>query len=421
MRCSNCNNEVPEGKKFCGHCGHKLTLPDAEKFDEEAPTKLVPTEAEDLEEKTRSKPVPSRLDVGASETTAPQPKPSLEEAPVWAAPPKAILKEKSKRRVPLLIWVLFSLIGILIIGVIAINQSSWFSSAVDSPTQVHYIDIPEGPEGGLEFSPDSKTIAVSTYEGKVMLFDVASGNLIRTFIAQSDLVLGHGVLTVAFSPDGKSLASGGSDGRLILWDVQSGQQIEVVEERDDWVNSISWKSDGQLLTAAGSDGAVNTWDVNNIDLLTNHDGSETSWDPAGQKLVIGRNGDIEVWDWSSNKLENSWSAHSDPILAMAWAPRGNMLATGSYSPIVIIWDLQTGKELSSIKANSSEVTHLSFSPDGTMLATGSNDDSNGARIWRIDTGELVHEQDGHSVAWSPDGKLFASGSYYDMVNIWRIK
>ena len=48
MRCPNCNSEVPEGKRFCGYCGRRLTpaeasaappVPDA--FDDEAPTQLV--------------------------------------------------------------------------------------------------------------------------------------------------------------------------------------------------------------------------------------------------------------------------------------------------------------------------------------------------------------------------------------------
>ncbi|MBC8509463.1 MAG: zinc ribbon domain-containing protein [Chloroflexi bacterium] len=45
MRCPNCNEEIPEDKKFCGHCGHRLipqepaiSPPEPEDFDEQAPT-----------------------------------------------------------------------------------------------------------------------------------------------------------------------------------------------------------------------------------------------------------------------------------------------------------------------------------------------------------------------------------------------
>ena len=44
MRCPNCNSEVPEGKRFCGHCGHQLAPAAPEPFDDDAPTRVVPSE-----------------------------------------------------------------------------------------------------------------------------------------------------------------------------------------------------------------------------------------------------------------------------------------------------------------------------------------------------------------------------------------
>jgi hypothetical protein len=60
MRCPNCGQEIPEGKKFCGFCGTRLAPPepetppsepgappeDAPAFDEEAPTSLAPEQIE---------------------------------------------------------------------------------------------------------------------------------------------------------------------------------------------------------------------------------------------------------------------------------------------------------------------------------------------------------------------------------------
>jgi hypothetical protein len=45
MRCPNCNNEVPEGKRFCGQCGSPLTPagPTTSEF-ENAPTRIAPPE-----------------------------------------------------------------------------------------------------------------------------------------------------------------------------------------------------------------------------------------------------------------------------------------------------------------------------------------------------------------------------------------
>jgi hypothetical protein len=63
MRCPSCNNEVPEGKQFCGHCGHRLApvgpATPAE-FDEEAPTRVVSAEPEEppLGPEVKAEPAP---------------------------------------------------------------------------------------------------------------------------------------------------------------------------------------------------------------------------------------------------------------------------------------------------------------------------------------------------------------------------
>ncbi|MBU4262423.1 MAG: hypothetical protein KKC76_11230 [Proteobacteria bacterium] len=70
------------------------------------------------------------------------------------------------------------------------------------------------------------------------------------------------------------------------------------------------------------------------------------------------------------------------------------------------------------------VASVAFSPDGKLMASGSWND-NCVRLWRVSSGENIHtfkEHDFHvtSVAFSPDGKLLASGSWDKTVRIWDI-
>ena len=66
---------------------------------------------------------------------------------------------------------------------------------------------------------------------------------------------------------------------------------------------------------------------------------------------------------------------------------------------------------SQFAGHSHAVNSVAFSPNGRMLASGSADDT--IRLWNSHTGahlnELIHGGDVHSVAFSPDGSMLASG------------
>ncbi len=71
----------------------------------------------------------------------------------------------------------------------------------------------DAPADAVALSPDGKTLAVPAGDGRVQLWEVATGKVRHTFVGHR-----YSPLALAFSPDGRLLATSAVDG-LLIWDV----------------------------------------------------------------------------------------------------------------------------------------------------------------------------------------------------------
>jgi hypothetical protein len=83
----------------------------------------------------------------------------------------------------------------------------------------------------------------------------------------------------------------------------------------------------------------------------------------------------------------------------------------------------TGKELHLLVAHEREVESLAFSPDGKILASGGR--TGPIRFWDVATGESIRQTEKNlgwvvGVTFSPDGKLLASGGTARTVHLWEV-
>lgn len=88
-----------------------------------------------------------------------------------------------------------------------------------------------------------------------------------------------------------------------------------------------------------------------------------------------------------------------------------------------MWDVQTGAEIARFKGHTSWVHTLAFSPSGNLFASGSIDET--VRIWDSRTGELKQVFRGHQdwithVVFSPDEQVLASASHDETVRLWNV-
>jgi len=124
------------------------------------------------------------------------------------------------------------------------------------------------------------------------------------------------------------------------------------------------------------------------------------------------------------------------VRALAFAPDGRVLATAAWPPAkkgeqvrgeVTVWDLQTQKPLRTLPVPG-PVRALAVSPDGQWLAAGGGaiDEGPGrVHLWDLRSGRLlrmVETAEGiiPAVAFAPDGRTLALGSWDGTVRLWDV-
>jgi uncharacterized caspase-like protein len=116
--------------------------------------------------------------------------------------------------------------------------------------------------------------------------------------------------------------------------------------------------------------------------------------------------------------------HTAEIRAIAISADGQLLASGSADQTARLWNVQTGELLHLFHGHTNLVTAVAFSPTEPILATGSGD--NTIKLWDYNTGSLLGTLSGHSgwvlaIAFSPNSKCLVSGSADGSIKIWDIE
>lgn len=355
------------------------------------------------------------------------------------------------------------------------TKEGFFVAIYDTVTGHEIGSLPRGLNGeahtgaisSMSFSRDGTTLATSSWDHSVRLWNLKNGSLQRT-------LLGHigEVWSVDFSPDGTVVASGSKDGEVRIWTTKKGSDYSMIE--GPWT-PLTFSPDGTSITAVNRDRVLSRLDVSTRDVIETLQVSPSTFrrrsrnaisvDQEFRKIAeIKSNGIVSLRnlkDDAVTQFETGWnrvdsvqlSSDGKSLVAshrekgLAWwiveeplEPPFRSSATFALfsadsstlvsrdDDLLSIYDVSSRKERHRIPFEKSQLgSSLSLSQDGKLIAFthGFQDYENVISLVESDSGLKIGTLKGHkqgiwSLAFSPDTKTLASSGSGGVIRLWNL-
>jgi len=236
----------------------------------------------------------------------------------------------------------------------------------------------------IRFSPDSKLLAVATYNNRfdgdwkyddftIYCWELQSGQIRSALTGH----LGE-IHSLSFTPDGKYLASasGGygkdADNSVRIWDIAAGDAVEVLRRFSAQLRAALFSADGKSLITGEEDGTISIWNRMNWELMGSFSGESLRSIALAERqpwLAVVEGDNIRIWDLMKKKVIQNLRGHSSTVTSVSFSMNSDFLISGSWDETIRGWDLASGTQKKIFLGHSDRVGSVAFSPKGGFFVS----------------------------------------------------
>jgi serine/threonine protein kinase/WD40 repeat protein len=201
------------------------------------------------------------------------------------------------------------------------------------------------PVTHLRISPDGRFLALASGK-EVQVRSADTGEFVAT-----DAGTAH---RIEFSSDSRRVAIGCSDGRFTLHEVSSGREVASIQVGSAAVD-FALHPDGTEVAIANPErnGAIEVYRLDPVRKVTTlkvgEDGPAIAlaYSPDGRKLAVGMTNAAyaEIWDIAGGRVLVTLSGHAQRVNSAAFSPEGSLIVTLSWDGTGRVWNSATGKQV----------------------------------------------------------------------------
>ncbi|HVT59919.1 MAG TPA: WD40 repeat domain-containing protein [Thermoanaerobaculia bacterium] len=243
------------------------------------------------------------------------------------------------------------------------------------------------------------------------------------------ILAGHqaGVQSADWDREGRRIVTASYDGTARVWDARTGAQLRLLAGHAAALNQAVWDPAGERIATASFDGTVRIWNATQgslVAVLEEPAGTAdehrsrppvvaVAWSPDGQRLATGsRDGTARIWSGPAFARSVKLEGHGDGVQQVAWDAAGGCVATASFDRTIRVWQAD-GAPVAVLEGHTDAVNMAVWSPRGDRIVSASRDGT--ARVWDARSFGLIATLAGHagevrSAAWNGKGQVVTAGA-----------